>query len=96
MADAFWNDLKSELNPKGDGFISSIVHDDTFRDISGSVGSILSNSFKNISNLTSSFQKAAISIVDGLGGLFSGVGLYMIIAVVGIGAVAYAYNVYKK
>jgi hypothetical protein len=96
MADAFFNDLGNELNPKGSGFVSDIVHDDTFREISGSVGSLLSNSIKNISNLTSSFQKSAISIVDGLGGLFSGVGLYLIIGVVGIGAVAYAYNVYKK
>ena len=37
----FFNDLKNEFDPKSDGFIGSITHDDTFRSVTGTLGGTL-------------------------------------------------------
>lgn len=96
MAESFFNDLGSQFDPKGSGFLSDIVHDDTFKTITQGAGDFFTDTFNNTKNLFGSLSKTVTGIVDNLGGILAGNGFYIILGIAGIGVLAYSYSMIKK
>ena len=80
-----FGDVLSEINPRGNGIIGSITHDDTFR-------SILSST----ANLGTSIIKGITGIFNGMGNLFDGTYIYIIIGGCVLIAGIYAYGQVKN
>jgi hypothetical protein len=82
-----FGDILGEIDPRGNGIIGSITHDDTFRSILNSTA-----------NLGTSMLKGLTGIFNGIGGMFDGTFLYIIIggAVVVAGIYAYSQSSHVK
>ena len=92
----FFNDLGNQFNPKGDGFLSDIVHDSTFKDITGGVGDLFKTTLSGTTNLLKSVTTGMSNIATNLGNILGGSTIYLLIGVLGIGVLAYGYNSFKK
>ena len=80
-----FGDVLGEIDPRGNGIIGSITHDDTFRSILGSTA-----------NLGTSIIKSMTGIFNGIGNMFDGTYLYIIIGGCVLIAGIYAYGQVKN
>jgi hypothetical protein len=80
-----FGDILGELDPRGNGIVGSITHDDTFKSIIGGVA-----------GLGTSILKGLTGIFNGIGGMFDGTFIYIIMGGAVLIAGVYAYSQSKS
>ena len=89
MSKKFGNFILDQINPRGNGIISDILHDDTFRSITGAAGGLVKGVLTGLTGIVKGFG----GIVQGLG---DGTFIYIIVGGVVVVAGIYAYSSSKK
>jgi len=81
--------ILDQINPRGNGIISDIVNDDTFRGITAAAGGLVKGTLTGLTGIVKGFG----GIVQGLG---DGTFIYIIVGGVVVVACIYAYSSSKK
>jgi hypothetical protein len=87
--DFFNHDVKNFFVKDVGGVIDDIKNDSVFKDITSSLGSVVSNSFKGFSSLFGNVLNSANNLVSSASTLLNPTTFYLILGCVAIGGVIY-------
>jgi phage-related protein len=89
FTDFFQNDVGNFFKNDVRGVLEDVKNDSVFKDITGSLGSVVSNGFKGFSSLFGNALGSANQLVTSLGSMLTPTTMYLVLGCVAVGGLIY-------